>query len=232
MNMAQLVSAVITETNRPDLGFVSTGGTGEIPQSIFAALMELHTIDFFYKDCVETQITFPLTQYIQSLDTTTIPNYRSAAFLRKWDPAYTPGEINPGTAASVVSTSTFQKATAPIELVNIGDILDRLYGRERTDIAYQAGYNIQIKSSTPLTYLLLTYYGFPNLDMSNNGTSMVSWIANEYPYAVVYKATSNTFVAQGQQENARKYDSPAEQGGLVASHVRNLINNNITANGR
>ena len=230
MNFAQLVAGVITETNRPDLGFVSDQGTGEIPQSCFAALMELHTMDYFYKDIQEQTITFAQTSYLQSLDTTTIPNFRSMAFIRKWDPSYQSYENDP-TTQPPSSQYPISQVLAGIDIVDIGDIFDRLYGNERTNIAYQAGYNMNIKSNTPLTYIIASYYAFPNLDMGNNGVNMVSWIANEYPYAVIYKAASNTFVAQGQQENARKYDSPEAQGGLVASHIRNLKNSNITAKG-
>lgn len=85
MTFDELIAAVISDTNRPDLGPTNLGGDGQIPRAIFSATLALHTCDYFYKDIVEANTVFSAASYLQTLDTSTITRYRALAYFRKWD---------------------------------------------------------------------------------------------------------------------------------------------------
>lgn len=226
--LPQLVSAVYTETARPDM-------VAETLQAVLSSTLKMHTIDLFYKDVLTASITFDSPTYIQTLDTQTLPFYRKLAYLRKDDPRYTAYEANPYSnpappftiAGTVIPTSlarSFLKSISP------DDILDD-YLSERVDVVYQAGSTIFIRSSTALQFANAGWYSYPNLDMQNNNIGYKSWIAESYPYAIIYDAASALLQKIGLTDAARKYDYVDPNGvqqGLVASHVVALRNDNIT----
>jgi hypothetical protein len=226
-----LVDSVYTETARPDL-------VAETLSAVINATLRMHCIDFWYKDINSAQIVFDAAGYVQVLDTTALPRFRSISYMRKNDPSLATYQQNPsilppltasfaGIPLSILLTMGFLKILTPT------DILDD-YGAEKLDVAYQVGSSIMLKSSTSLQYVLAGWYAYPNVDTKNNGLNFDSWIAREMPYAIIYAATSQIFQTIGQNDTSRKYDAPASRdfdGGLVQQQIRMLQISNTVAQG-
>lgn len=244
-----IVNMVIVETARPDMGLISIGGTGEIPQQVLASLLKMHGLDFFFKDILTAQLKFDtINGFIQSIDTTELPRFKSFDYVRKNDPTLAVFQQNPTNLPplfDVINGTPFptMATTKPIQIIDTDDIFDD-YMSEKVDVAYQAGSTLFIRSSTPLNYVLLGWYAYPNVDFGNVGNisngvpnpcpNFNSWIAQEYPFAVVYDAASAILQKIGMTDAARKYDAGDLNNptGLVWSHVGSLIRNNVSARGR
>lgn len=233
MNLQQLQTAVYTETNRPDL-------ISQTIQAIFAATLALHGAEFFFKDICTAQVVFDNpTDFIQTLDTTTMPGYRRIVFLRKDNPNLYQGyEVNGNPLPPLYTFAEgrvfgINSGRRFINWISPDNILDG-YETEKVDVGYQAGSTLMIKSSTPLQYALVGWLRWPNLDISNNGALFKSWIADEFPYAIVYKAASALLQKIGMTDAARKYDStpdprvPTDKGGLVQEQMLMILANNLT----
>ena len=229
MSFSDLVAQVVIETSRPDMTFIEAGGTGEIPRALQAATLKMHGLDFFSKDILSAQAIFNAAAYIQTLDTTTLARYRQIAYIRKWDPTLADSQLNP--LLSTSSSANPSDALALLQIIDIDDIFDD-YGSEKVNVCYQAGYTIWIKSSTSLAYAQMGWYAYPNVDISNSGANFTSWIANTYPYALIYDASSKIYSGTGQQDQSRKFDSPEGQGGLVQGEIMRILRDNIRLGGR
>lgn len=167
-----LVADVITLTKRPDL-------VDRTNFAVKAAVLKAHQSDDYIKDFNEASIQFQAPDYYQTLDYKAIlPYWRKPRYIRKYDTA-------PG---------VFFKYLEP-ELV-----IDQ-YGVDRTDIFYVAGTNIQIRSSTILTYALLGYYNNPIV----TPTGFSSWIADDHPLAIIYEAAAIVFKTIGFDEQVAAY---------------------------
>lgn len=246
-NFAALMNAVFVETNRPD--YIS-----ETAQAVFSSTLKMHGLEFFGKDIAEAPIVFDSSSYIQSLDLTVLPFFRAVAYIRKNNPSlYASYEANPtnlpplfqGIDGKLYSMS---QARAILKEISADDIFDE-FSAEKVDVWYSAGGSAKIRSSTALKWGLIGWYAWPNLDISNvnldqwlttpsNCSPLFnSWIASEFPYAIIYDAASTIFQKQGQLDSARKYDAVADPrtnkgAGLVWSHINNLIMANIVGTGR
>jgi hypothetical protein len=223
MNLAQLQAAVITETNRPDL-------VAETLQAVLDATLQVHTVENFYKDLQESQLVFDVaTNYLQTIDTTTIPFFRNMSYIRKSASVLTSYEQSNGLLPSSYTypPTRFDFLTR----IDIGNAID-IWGYEKVDVWYQAGRNINIKSSTPLQFALLGYHKYPNLDAT--GVNFSSWIADELPYVIVYQAAGSLFAKIGEQVSWATYMKPPipgrgdSTGGLYYQRLAVLKQNNIT----
>lgn len=268
MTLAEMIDAVVSDTNRPDLGTVASGGDGQIPRAVFSATLSLHTIEYFYKDIVEINTIFPVSAYLQTLDTSTIPRYRALAYFRKWVPSTdSSGGFGVGSFGNMGfgnpnltevaglwrnTSIPFSSSLLPpgidwngvtedlifrmIETVDLGGLFDS-YGKQKQDVCYAAGTAIQIKSSTSLEAGKLGFYQYPSLDMEHNGVGYSSWIAREYPFAIIYSADAIIFANTGENEAARNLTRPSnyrtgDVGGLVTQHISSLKSSNIESVGR
>lgn len=224
MNLAQLIAAVYTETNRPDL-------VPETLQAVLEATMSIHTYDDFYKDIQEASVVFDNSAlYLQQLDTTSFPGYRKMAYLRKTSPIIT--SVEQGNALLPATNSYPPNQFAFLTRVDIGDIIDS-YGYEKVDIWYQAGSGVNIKSSTPLQYVTAGWYKYPVIDAT--GVLYSSWVAREFPYAIIYRAAGVVFSKIGQDVAAALYlrqPGPRmglDSGGLYYQQLGRLIQSNLMA---
>lgn len=237
MTFAELVAQVILETNRPDYGFVSDGGGGEIPAQVASSTRKMHTLEYFAKDILSSQAVFDTAAYIQTLDTRTMPFFRNMAYFRKNDPSQSQYQQNPTLLPPLYSLTTGiniwlgSKLLTPI----VPDALFDDYGAERFDVYYQLGDTLMIKSSTPLSYALLGWYAHPNTNPADNYAQYNSWIAKEYPDAIYYDAASAILQKTGMTDAARKYDYFNPQDplncGLAISASNRLKMNNIQVQG-
>ena len=172
MNLSELQSEVLSLVNRPEL--LNT----TILAGVKAATLKLHQMDFFAKDILETGITFPSAEYLQQYDySANIPRWRALKYLRKVDP--TSGEV----------------MDPPLHILTPDNLLDD-YGVEKTNVVYQAGTVLNIKCDAEIQQFVLGCYLNPDV---GTGT-YTSWIATEYPYAIVFDAAAMVFKAIGFKE--------------------------------
>lgn len=217
MDLQELVAAVYTETNRPDL-------VNETLQSVLEATLSCHLADNWKCDLLEGEVIFNTAAYIQALDTSVIPNFRQATYLRKTDTSQSQYEADPNL---IQQSSPFgARRYNFLKAIELGAILDE-YGYERTDVWYQAGNQINIKSSTSLQYMMIGYYQYPVLDKT--GLYFSSWIAQNLPYFIVYRACGSLFAKIGETASASMYMRPPNQskmdeGGMYYSQLRMMIN--------
>lgn len=230
MTFDEIYNAVIADTARPDMGKLTAGGDGRIPNRIKAATLSLHSMDFFYKDIKSAIIAFDATAFIQELDTRVLPLYRSLSYIRKWDPTLAAYQANPllnpplyDSNGYLVSPNTLAMLAV---LTNPQDIFDS-YHSERTDVCYQVGGSIMIKSSSSIKQALVGWYAYPNLSWETN--LFDSWIAAEFGQAVVDTTVSWVFSVIGKQEQSRKYDDP--RTGLVPYWRNEIKMGNIQPQG-
>lgn len=222
MNLQQLVDAVYTETNRPDL-------VPETLQSVLEATLSCHLADNWMCDLTEAEIVFNQASYIQLLDTSVIPSFRQASYLRKTDVSQGSYEQNPNLIPSLWPQGP--RRYNFLKEIGLSDILDE-YGYEKLDVWYQAGNQINVKSSTSFQYMLLGYYKYPILD--STGATYSSWIADNLPYMIIYRAAGSLFAKIGETASAGMYTRPPNQskmdeGGMYYSQLRMMINTQTIA---
>ena len=173
MDFATLQTEVYQITGRSDL-------TAETKSAIKSATLKCHQVDYFPKDIKEVQVNIPSPDYTVQIDLMSLDTlFRSIKYIRKYDVAE--GEA-----------SDFFEILTPEELLDS-------YGLERTNVAYLAGTNINIKSSTKDSDMILGYYALP--DITDAGFS--SWVADQYPYAIIYEASRIVFTSISMPEEAR-----------------------------
>mgnify|MGYP000314222821 FL=1 len=197
MNLSELQSEVLSLVNRPEL--LNT----TILAAIKSATLKLHQMDFFAKDLFETVFTFPSAEFLQTLDyATNIPRWRALKYVVRVDP--TSGEpIYPAL-----------KVLTPEELIDS-------YNIPKVNVVYQAGSNLQIKCNAEIQTFALGCYLSPDV-----GTlTYTSWIAVEYPYAIVFEGAAAVFKSIGFKEEEQSMR-------LLAGEQQVLIQrNNIQTEG-
>jgi len=172
MTFDELVDEVYIITNRPDL-------VAETKSAVKAATLKAHKSDFYSKDIYETGIEFETATYNQSLDyISLISNFRAFKYLRR-------------------VTSATDEAGLFFTILTPDELLDA-YGRNRTDVAYVAGRVLEIKSLVTFSQALLGCYVLP---IVREG-AYVSWVAEQYPYAIIHEAARKIFKTNGQSEEA------------------------------
>ena len=197
VSLSSLISDVYLLTNRPDL-------EGETTLAVKAATIKAHSSDDYIYDFQENSIAFDSSDYFQSLDVKTIfPLWRKGRYLRIYDNTpYTGGPSN------------------VLKYIEPEKVVDE-FGANRTDIWYQAGSNLQIRTSAPSQYFLIGYYKNP--DVTANGFN--SWIADNYPMAIVYEAAAIVFKTIGYDEQVVTYR------GMVAEQMQLLKQTSLTGIG-
>jgi hypothetical protein len=224
MNFTELCNRVYTITNRPDL-------EDETKQAVYASTLKMHSLDFFPRDRWQSLAVFDEAAYIQELDTTSIPRFRCLSHIRKWDPLFNATQqnpllpsITPSIGGQVVGS---KEALSFIKILDPDDILDASYGTEKVNVAYMAGDMLYIRSNTLFSQAMIGWYQFPEIDAENGFARYDSWIADKFPFAIIYDAASVIFQQIGKNDESRKFDDP--NNGLVAQQVNMLLRNSINA---
>lgn len=191
--------------------FVITNARHLVNETIMAvksATLQLHRRDNFAKDLAEFTLQFPTSDYLQSIDYRTLfPRYRSLSYIRKY---------NANVATPDAGMGGFFTIIKPAE------VLDS-YRVARSNVAYLAGANINLRSSEAIQYVSLGIYQNPEVGTPETYNS---WIADEARYAVVYLAASIIF-------GSSLADSARQNSNLSLSQVEmiELVNSNITEEG-
>ena len=176
MNFTELLDEVYSLTNRSDL-------IAETKTAVKAATLKAHQSDFYSKDIHEDRITAETADYIHSIDYISLfSNFRSLKYIRKYDLANNEmGDF--------------------IQVLEPEEVLDS-YGLAKTDVCYVAGRNIEVKSSTAIDNLIIGCYVLPIV--TESGYS--SWVAELYPYVIVFEAARVVFKTIGYDEQSATYE--------------------------
>lgn len=192
MTFAELLQEVYDITNRADLVTKTT-------MAIKAATLKAHRSDFYSKDIYETGAEFQTSKFRQSWDyIALVPNYRAIKYVKR-------------------VTDENDEIGKLFDIILPEEILDS-YGVNRSDIAYVAGRILEIRSSVSFNKILFGCYVSPTIIEAN----YLSWIANLYPYAIIFEAARIIFKTTGDKEQATSYKD------LVAEQYAELKISNIT----
>lgn len=229
MLLSELTQHVYEETGRPDL-------VDETRNKIVSMTQTLHGREKYLKDITLVDYTFPTVlfeQIIDISDTVNFPLFRQMAFLRKYpipnstlafDPSY-PENMPPlfGWYPGCYLDHDFIQAIDPTDLFDSFDW-------RRNDVYWQAGKQLNIRSLSGLSRVHVGYYAWPSVDPTSD-TTFSSWIADEYPWAIIYGATYNLYRTIGQLDQATGYLN--QQGnGLYQQQVALIDGNQIELEGR
>lgn len=175
MDFQELVAEVVDITKRPDK-------VTSIESAVKTATLKAHHSDYFFNDLVEVAVEFDYARYLQTFDPKqVVPRYRQVKYVRIWEGGMhgMPGNF--------------------LEHIQVEAALDN-YGYQRSDVFYMAGQFLQTRTSSPLCKVLFGCYVHPLVTPSENYSS---WIADEYPGAIVYEAARTIFLQIGYQEQSR-----------------------------
>lgn len=183
MTLTELINEVYTATNRPDL-------VTQTRQKVKEATLKLHSFDgnLFKQDLKRVVVTpepvIPNTfRYQLDLsNAVTYPRFRAVSTIREHNTIPTGREKE-------------------YEPKDANDIIDN-YGFELVDYFYQIGLAVNIVASSAPTQLAVTYYQHP--DVTDAGFS--SWIANQYPYAIIKEASRDIFKMVGKDEEFQRME--------------------------
>lgn len=185
MGIQDLCNEVYLITNRPDL-------VNETALSVRSATLKAHQSDYFPKDMRETEVIFLTSDCVQALDYSKIdPKWRSLNYAR----------ILQTSASGSCTPGAFFELIDPV--VALG-----MYGETRTNVAYQAGTVYQLKSACPFSRALLGYYVHPTIAPD---ADYASWIADEFPYVIIFDAAARIFKMVGFDEQANYWQQEVAQ---------------------
>lgn len=221
MDYNTIVNNVYALTNRPDR-------VAETAAAIQAATLWAHHSDFYYKDLVELPAQFQALAYLQQIPLSFFINFRALKYIRKYYPGTGPNnppaqDQSPNNLPPLYGTYYDPGANLPdgrfFKILTPEETLDS-YGINKIDIAYIAGQIIQLRSGDYFQYALCGYYQHPNVTPAEGSYS--SWIANEHPWAIIYKAASIVFKTIGFDEQNAQYQQLCidEIAQLQASNVQ------------
>lgn len=187
-------SQVMVLTKRDDL-------EEETSLAVRTATFNAHMAAFFPKDMVTQAVALPTPAYVASLDVTDLfPLFRAVSGIRLLDAS---GEIveNP-----------------KIEVKEIEDIYDPVYGFALRDIAYQAGTAVNVRCSVQMSGLLVTWFKAP----STARDTYNSWVAQFAPDVLIYSAAAIVLGTTGNEAKAKMYQTMYEKQ-LLPDLIRNFL---------
>lgn len=165
------------------------------------ALLKAHSSDYFEKDVLETNFQFGTAASIYQLDyKALIPRFRSVKYLTVVDPI----------------SLLFVRELKGIPVKQFRDA----YGYIKTDVYYLAGTQIQIRVSDTSQVFGLGCYLYPDTTLT-----VPSWIADEFPFAIIYEAARTLFRTIGFDEQSANMEK------LVAEAMRLVTMTGITTTG-
>lgn len=173
MTLDELIAEVYELTNRPDLVAMTLS-------AVKNATLKAHKSDFYSKDIWETGVKFSSSAHRQSIDPYTLwTNFRAWKYIRRVEDE----DDDIGKFFDIIT---------PEETINA-------YGSNRADIAYIAGRVTELRSSVAFSKLLIGCYVSP---IVRTGIYQ-SWVAEQYPFAIIHEATRIVFASIGWVEEAK-----------------------------
>jgi len=176
MNFTELLTEVYELTGRADL-------VAKTKAAVKAATLKAHMTDFYSRDIAEIAVVAASADYIHQIDyITLVTNFRALKYLRKYD-----------------SVTTL--AGAFLDVITPEEVLDS-YGNEKSDVCYMAGRTLSVKSSTQEDNFILSCYVLPDVTEG----SYSSWVAEQFPYVIVYEAARVVFKMVQDADQSNTYD--------------------------
>ncbi len=171
------------------------------PLHVKNALLKAHSSDYYLRDIQESNFVFSTPASIYNLDYKLMyPRWRSIKYLTVIDPI----------------TSEFVRKFNPISVEKFMDG----YGYLRTDVYYIAGNLLQIRSADTAAVFGVGFYNYPDTTLA-----IPSWIADEYPLAIIYEAARTIFKSIGYDEQSASMER------LVAEAMAMVQKTGITTQG-
>lgn len=208
MAFADIVNTVYTYTNRPDR-------VGETAAAVTAATLWAHHSDFYYKDLVEVPASFASLQYLQQIPLSFFTNFRALKYIRKYYPGTGPNnppnqDQSPNNLPPLYGMYYDPGCNLPdgrfFKVLTPDEVLDS-YHINKIDVAYIAGQTVQVRSGDYFQYLLCGYYAHPVA----SSVGYNSWVANEYPDVIAFRAAEIVLKAIGFDESAQFYGQLAAE---------------------
>lgn len=179
----QIYDDVVILTGRPDLA-------DETALAVRTATRSIHNRAHFPRDVVSSLVQLPNAVYQVALDTQVLfSRFRGASTLRALDVNSNP------------------LSYPEIEVVELGDIYDPVYGNLRNNIAYQAGTALNVRTSIAISGLIVEYFSSPDVSPSVYS----SWIAQLAPDVITYQAASFVATATGNEEKSQKWQATVDK---------------------
>lgn len=174
-----MVADVVTITNRPDLA-------EETKVAVRTATLSVHMLESFPRDVSTELVKLPNAFYVAGFDTQVLfPRFRGVSTIRILDSSFAPVEF------------------PAIDVVELGDIYDPIYGTLKNNIAYAAGTSLNVRCAVPAYGCLVEYFHLPQVRRE----SYNSWIAQLYPEPIIYKAASIVLATNGNEEKSKSLDT-------------------------
>jgi hypothetical protein len=181
MTLTELQNEVYAITNRPDMATQTLS-------AVRAATLSLHQADYYFKDLYETGVSFLTETYLQQWEyALLLPRFRALKYIRKTD-------------AQGADNGEFFDVVPP-------ELVTDAYQINRSNVVYVAGSTIQLRSSTPIQYVILGCYLNPDITVSGYN----SWIAREHPFAIITLAAARIFKQIGRDTEYAAWTSEAAQ---------------------
>lgn len=230
MQYSDIIAAVYAETGRPDL-------VTKTAQTVISTTLALHMRENFARDIVEAQLSFPFFASVQKCSIDALPRFRQLSYVR-WDDGTFESE---GTVDALQSPTNLlpplYSAGGPMYtkpmiqvLQDPKEILDPYFKVERNCVAYKAGNDINIKVWQGLKFALIGFYQQPQVDTLSAATAYSSWIADKYPFAIIYDAAWQILSTTGKIDEATRYiSSDPEKPGVATMWWRIIEQNEIVA---
>lgn len=204
---ASLASDVYVITNRPDL-------VAETRVAIQKAIRKFHGADFWTRDLLRKRLVLgiDIDQVHQdaaryTVDIPELERFRKISSLTyPLDVPHIPSVIPP------LFHQSYSQVTTPEFTEVAADDLITSWRTERTNCFYIIGNVLHVRASCLVQQLDLTYWQWP-LITSDLDADLTSWIANEYPDAIVEEACASVFKMIGKDD---------EHGRFTALFAENL----------
>ena len=191
MTLTEMTAVLTSLLTRSDLAAFKLS-------ALQAATLKAHRSDLFPKDLSESVVDLGSSLLLHSWAYLgTIPRFRELSTLIRLELA---ADTEGCLLKEVQSTDLFDN-----------------YSRYKTDTYYLAGANIQIRSAAAFQYAKVAVY----LDPDVAELTFSSWVATDYPYAIIYEAARAMAITLGMLEEARGFTQ------LLSEESRELQRNSI-----
>lgn len=181
MTYDEIVAKIYELTKRPDL-------VAQTDSAIRLATLKAHHTDYYSKDIYEEGLDFKVLSsrhqwdYIQ-----TVPNFRAFKYFR-------------------LAEDACDESGPFIDIITPDELLDA-YGCNRSNIGYVAGRVFEIRAATDFRFALMACYVHPSVQSGN----YCSWVAEQYPDAIINEACRVIFKSIGYDEQSAQYNALAAE---------------------
>lgn len=193
-----LAEDVYTITNRPDM-------VVETAVAIRKAIRKIHGADLFKRDLKVQRLTMadytPLdpNQYRWAIELSTFERFRRPKLIQ-----YPPSLAYPlNIPAPIIDWPAGYQRTREFIEASVDNLFDG-YGYEKPNYYYIAGNTINIRSGWYVDFLEFAYYQWPLIPASTS-TELTSWIASQFPDAIVEEASSLVFKMIGKDDEYNRF---------------------------